>query len=81
MARMRFTKPEREAFTPGTRVEWQNGSRWKPARVTGEITRQDGWDSVQCRYEGPGTRTIGHGARVDPGPGHVRLLPESGAAS
>jgi hypothetical protein len=70
--RKRFTKPEREAFTPGTAVEWLNGSHWRPARVTGAITRQDGWDSVVCAYAGPDTRTIGHGQRIDPGPGHVR---------
>lgn len=33
--RARFTKDERAVFTPGTEIEFLNGTRWRPARVAG----------------------------------------------
>jgi hypothetical protein len=78
--RKRFTKQEREAFTPGTAVEWRNGGHWHPGTVTGEITTGDGWQSVCVVHRGATTRTVSYGARIHGGPTFVRM-PESEATS
>lgn len=77
--RQRFTPAERAAFTPGAAVEWLHGSRWVPATVTTGPHRDsiDAW-RITATYDGKTTRTISHGARIDPGPGQVRLAAEQG---
>lgn len=72
--RKRFTPAERSALVPGARVEWLNGSHWQPAIITtGPHTDSIGSWRVTARHDGPTSRTISHGARIDPGPGGVRL--------
>ena len=73
--RQRFKPAEREAFKPGTRVEWLNGSHWQPAEITGpmkhcEITGRPYYPMV---HKGKTTRTISHGATLTGSPGRVRL--------
>lgn len=74
MARKRFNAAEREAFTQGTVVEWQNGAHWKPGTVVGPFgTDSTGWPYVPVRNEGATTRTISKGELVWSRPGGVRL--------
>ena len=47
--RMRFTKDERAAFTPGSKVEIRNGRFWYPAEVLGPIQQHDGAQSIRCQ--------------------------------
>lgn len=78
--RQRFSPAERAAFVPGAVIEWLHGSRWVPATVTVGPHRNAVTDSWQltARYDGKTTATISNGARIDPGPGQVRLTAEQG---
>lgn len=41
MARMRFTKDEKAAFTKGTAVEWRNGRHWHPGEIIDGVVHRD----------------------------------------
>ncbi len=72
--RRRFTKEEKEAFTVGTAIEWQNGAHWHPGTITAAPhTDSIGSWRVTVTHTGRNTATISRGQRVDPSPGKVRL--------
>lgn len=73
--RMRFTKDEKAAFTPGAQVEWRNGRYWYPGTVLHAPVLADGmkiWHTV-VRNDGPTTRTVSHGHVVHAIPTYVRV--------
>jgi hypothetical protein len=74
MARKRFNRQEREAFTPGTAIEWRNGSHWHPGQITGPITTDvDTWQCVPLEHTGRNTATVSYGNHITASPGTVRL--------
>ncbi|GAB3902424.1 hypothetical protein ACFQ1S_02045 [Kibdelosporangium lantanae] len=71
--RRRFTPAERAAFTDKTKVEWLNGSVWRPGIITGTIQTDDfGYEYVGVLNQGS-TRRISHGCYVRGLAKHVRL--------
>lgn len=71
--RKRFRKDEREAFQPGVKVEWRNGSHWHPGTVTSvPDTDRDGWGRVMLTNHAQ-TRTVLTGDVITGTPGSVRL--------
>lgn len=70
--RMRFTKAERAAFTPGTRIEWRNGRHWHAGVIVGEISRRDGWDHVGITNQSR-TGGVAYGQYLTSSPTHLRL--------
>jgi hypothetical protein len=77
--RQRFKPAEREAFKPGTRIEWLHGSHWQPGEITGEMKIDPvlGSPYYPCVHKGKTTRTISHGAFLWGTPGGIRL-PQQG---
>jgi hypothetical protein len=73
MARTRFTKNEREAFTPGTAIEWRNGAHWHPGVIAGDIYTSNGWQYVPVTHRGRTTATVATGQCVTNRPATVRL--------
>jgi hypothetical protein len=76
MVRMRFTKTERQQFTPGTEVEWRNGTHWHPGVIAGPIYNPDPgdvWQYVPITHKGRSTATLSTGQRVTGRPTTVRL--------
>jgi hypothetical protein len=73
--RRRFSAQEKKAFTPGTAIEWQNGSHWHTGTIFAEPKQDDitGCWRVEIRHTGKRTATIDRGQRVDVLPGKVRL--------
>lgn len=76
MARMRFTKLERQQFTTGTEIEWRNGGHWHPGVIAGEIYAPP--DIAPCQevpiiHRGRTTATISTGQGVTGRPTTVRL--------
>lgn len=73
MARRRFTREERAAFTIGARVEWRNGRHWHPATVTGDRDSDSlGWEYVPVKTTASRGSVI-RGEVIHGYPGAVRL--------
>ena len=71
--RTKFKAAEREAFTPGTKVEWRNGSHWHPGTVKGEVqVGASGWQSIEVENHAT-TRTCHKGQVIHAGPTYIRL--------
>lgn len=71
--RKRFTRDEREAFQPDTRVEWRNVSHWHAGTVIGTPEQDsDGWWSVKVTNHVT-TRTVSAGELIISTPGTVRV--------
>lgn len=70
--RKKFKPDEREAFKPGTPVEWRYGGYWHRGTVRGEIVRIDGWDEVWVENHDK-TARISPGQRIDASPTFIRL--------
>jgi hypothetical protein len=74
VARKRFNREERAAFTVNARIEWRNGSHWHEGRITGPITADvDTWQRVPLEHTGRTTATVSHGQRITGTPGAVRI--------
>ena len=76
--RLRFTPQEREAFTPGTEVQWLNATTWKRGVIEGPIDADMGAGADQRQQVIP-VRNHDGGLFVKVGevlnilPKHVRL--------
>jgi hypothetical protein len=77
--RKRFTRDEKAAFlTPGTDVEWRNGSHWHPGTIMNLGLRvSDGWQCIPLINHAD-TRTVSPGQRIDAGPTFIRLPRKEG---
>jgi hypothetical protein len=74
MARRRFTKEQKAAFTVGARIQWRNGSHWHPGEIMGLLaTDSIGKPYYPIRHVGPTTRTVSHGACFWGYPDSIRL--------
>jgi hypothetical protein len=73
--RQNFKPAEREAFTTGADIEWLNGSRWVPARITDGTIRVDSISGkyIEIEYTGPTTARISKGLRLWGTPGQIRI--------
>jgi hypothetical protein len=71
--RMRFTPAERDAFTPGTEVEYLDVTRWYPATVVDIETDDTRQQRAKLKRTHPLTRTQLQGEHIWSSPKHVRL--------
>jgi|HubBroStandDraft_6_1064221.scaffolds.fasta_scaffold2140392_1 hypothetical protein len=77
--RRRFTKAEREAFTPGTSIEWLDSTRWKAGTVKAAIKLDGLGDECLPVTNTTGSRTISAGQYVEVSPKHARLPKPAGS--